>query len=89
MLAKLAVSAPGVDGARLIATGASELRTVFPPEQIPGIIAAYMQGIKAAFTLSIGFCGIAFLATLVVPWQKLPTHEPNLEGKDEPAIIAV
>ncbi|KAL8882141.1 MAG: hypothetical protein Q9198_000813, partial [Flavoplaca austrocitrina] len=40
MLAKLSVSAPGVDAQQLIATGASELRNVFTPEELPGILVA-------------------------------------------------
>ena len=77
MLVKLAETAPGVDAARLIATGASALRTGFTPEELPGIILAYMHGLKAAFAVSIGFCGLAFLATLTVPWRRLKTHLPE------------
>ncbi|RYP42279.1 hypothetical protein DL767_000443 [Monosporascus sp. MG133] len=92
MLARLPTSAPGIDAARLIATGASELRTVFTPEQLPGILDAYMRGLKAAFAVSIGFCGMAFLTTLVIPWSRLPTHAPAADGKDAerndaPAIV--
>lgn len=84
MLAKLRETAPTVDGARLIATGASELWTAFSREELPGIIAAYMHGLKAVFAVSIGFSGIAFLSTLFIPWGKLPTHK----AKEAPAAMA-
>lgn len=80
-LAKLRTSAPGVDAAKLIATGASELRQVFTAEELPGVLVAYMHGLKAAFATSIGFCGIAFLVTFLVPWSRLPTHVEDAEKK--------
>lgn len=84
-LAKLRTSAPGVDAAKLIATGASELRVVFTEEELPGVLVAYMHGLKAAFATSIGFCAIAFLVTFFVPWSRLPTHVEKAEKKDAAA----
>jgi hypothetical protein len=81
-LDRLRTSAPDVDGARLIATGASELRKVFTPEELPGVLVAYMQGLTAAFAVSIALCGIAFLTTLAIPWSRLPTHAPDAEKSD-------
>lgn len=85
MLAKLSKSAPSVSGQKVIDTGASELRKVFSPEDLPGVLVAYMHGLKAAFALSIAFCGIAFIATLFVPWRRLATHTPVEEGTDKSA----
>lgn len=82
MLVKLPTSAPGIDGARVIATGASELRKEFTPEELPGVIIAYMHGLKAAFAVSIALCGIAFLTTLFIPWRRLPTHTPDADKED-------
>lgn len=51
-------SAPGVDPARLVATGATELRDVFPLEQVSGILMAYMAGLKITFPIpSLGGTG--------------------------------
>ncbi|KAI0111125.1 MFS gliotoxin efflux transporter glia [Nemania sp. FL0031] len=88
-LDKLHTSAPGVDDARLIATGASELRTTFTSSELPGVIIAYMHGLKAVFAVSIGFIGIAFLTTLIIPWQRLPIHAPDGEKKDSPPVAFV
>ncbi|VUC31708.1 unnamed protein product [Clonostachys rosea] len=81
-LDRLRTSASGVDPNRLITAGASELRKVFTPEELPGILIAYMHGLKAAFAVSIGLCGVAFLTTLFIPWGRLPTHEPSTEKQD-------
>jgi hypothetical protein len=69
----------------LIATGASELRTKFTSTELPGVLVAYMHGLKAAFAVSIALCGIAFLATFAIPWKRLPTHAPDAEKKDAQA----
>lgn len=71
MLNKLATSAPGVNPLEVIATGATQIRVVFPPDQLPGILVAYMAGIKAAFAICIAFVGIAFVISLANKWSKL------------------
>ena len=67
----LPVYAPSVDPTEIILTGATELRSVFTPEQIPGILLAYMQGLKAAYIIAIIASGIATLVSLGSRWQKL------------------
>jgi len=74
LLATLPKLAPGVDPSLVLHTGASDLHSVFPPDVLPGVLGAYMVGIKAAFAVAIGFAGIAFLSTFAVPMRKLPSH---------------
>ncbi|KAK9414652.1 putative HC-toxin efflux carrier TOXA [Seiridium unicorne] len=87
MLSKLAESAPGIDGATVIATGATQLREVFTAEELPGVLVAYMHGIKAAFAVSVGFAGLSFLSTLLMPWGKLPSHTADGDKKDAPMVM--
>lgn len=61
----------------VIVTGATELRNVFSSDVLPGVLEAYMTGIKAAFAVSVGFCGAAFLFSLAIPMKKLPSHAPG------------
>jgi hypothetical protein len=60
---------PGVDPQLVVATGATELRTVFSAEELPGIIASYMAGLKDAYALGIALAGmtalVAFLALAI------------------------
>jgi MFS transporter, DHA2 family, glioxin efflux transporter len=58
----------------VLLTGASELQRVFDAGVLPGVLQAYMQGIKAAFAVGIAFCGIAWLCSLAIPMKKLPSH---------------
>ncbi|KAH8817257.1 putative efflux pump antibiotic resistance protein [Xylogone sp. PMI_703] len=81
----LATSAPGVNTALVVATGAAELRDVFPPDQLPGILVAYTAGIKEAFIVPIAMVGAAFIMALLCPWSKLPSHE-NSDGAVHVAV---
>jgi hypothetical protein len=82
-------TSPEIDASKLIGTGASELRKVFTEKQLPRVIAAYMEGLKALFALSIAFCGLAFIATLFVPWERLATHEPSIHIDAEQNDISI
>ncbi|KAB5546816.1 putative efflux pump antibiotic resistance protein [Coniochaeta sp. 2T2.1] len=75
LLATLPKTAPGINPGLVLLTGASELHNVFPADVLPGVLVAYMTGLKAAFAVAIAFSGVAFLCSLLIPWSKLPTHE--------------
>ncbi|KAF2669638.1 MFS general substrate transporter [Microthyrium microscopicum] len=71
--------APSVDPATVILTGATEIRSAFSADQVPGVIAAYMTGVKAAYAISIAGAGLAFLVTLGSRWKRLHGDEGKLE----------
>lgn len=71
MVSTLATSAPGVDPQTVIATGATQIRTVFPPDQVPGIVFAYMAGVKVTFALVVSLVGFTCLIGLLAPWKRL------------------
>ncbi|KAH8878705.1 putative efflux pump antibiotic resistance protein [Thozetella sp. PMI_491] len=77
LLGALPDSAPGVPPALVLITGASELQNVFPADVLPGVLKAYMVGLKAAFAVAVAFSGFAFLSSFTIPMKKLPTHEPG------------
>lgn len=83
LLATLPKTAPSVNPALVIITGASDLQKVFSPDVLPGVLQAYMVGIKAAFIVAIAFCGTACLCSLAVPMKKLPSHTKD----DAPMVI--
>ncbi|KAF2678700.1 MFS gliotoxin efflux transporter glia [Lentithecium fluviatile CBS 122367] len=91
LLVKLPFSAPNVDPALVISTGATQLRDVFTPEELPGIITAYVHGLKAVWGVGTGVVLFAALWTAVIPWTRLPTHAPPTKEEDavaEPDIFA-
>ncbi|KAK2735768.1 efflux pump antibiotic resistance [Colletotrichum kahawae] len=78
VLKKVAVYAPGVDPNVVALTGATEIRNAFPADAVPGIIHAYMDGLKVTFAIAIAGAGVSFLISLGSRWGKLNTA--NLAG---------
>ncbi len=74
LVKNLASWAPGVDPASVVSTGATDLRNVFSAEQVPGILVAYMSGLKIAFAIGLASTGVAFIIiTLFQKWNRLNT----------------
>lgn len=73
LLKTLPFSAPDVNPFAVVVTGSTELRQVFTPEQVPGILVAYMQGLKIAFSLAIGSTGLALIIVVFSKWSRLNT----------------
>ena len=50
---------PGLDPHLVVATGATEIRKVFHPDQVHGVILSYMAGLKDAYAFGISLAGMA------------------------------
>ncbi|KAF1937568.1 MFS general substrate transporter [Clathrospora elynae] len=66
-------SAPGVNPAMVVSTGATNLRTVFSADELTGVLVAYMRGLQAVFAIGIASIGIAFVIILFQSWKRLNT----------------
>ncbi|KAK1997330.1 MFS general substrate transporter [Colletotrichum falcatum] len=73
-------SAPAVDPVTVIDTGATQIRAMFPADQVSGIVLAYMSGIKVAFAISIGATGLACIISLACRWKRLNTEDTKASG---------
>lgn len=78
IIATLPHSAPGVNPSAVVTTGATEIRLTFPEDQVPGVLVAYMAGIKMAFAIGIAANGIAFIISFLGGWKRL--HKGTLKG---------
>jgi MFS transporter, DHA2 family, glioxin efflux transporter len=63
-----------VSPAALVATGATQLRSVFTADQLPGVLVAYMAGINAVFAVAVAMVGISVILSLFNKWKRLDTH---------------
>ena len=73
MIKTLPTSAPGINPLLVVATGATDLRKAFTPEQLPGILAAYMKGLQTSFAIGIASTGVALIVIMFQRWNKLNT----------------
>lgn len=68
-------NAPSVDAAKVVATGVTELRSVFPPDVIPGLLRSYLSGLHAAFALALVSAGIATILGFFSKWRTIKVVE--------------
>lgn len=71
MLTLLPTYAPTVNPMMVIATGATDLWTVFPEDVLPGVLRAYMAGLKVAFAIAVGGVGMAFVISFGSSWKRI------------------
>jgi hypothetical protein len=75
MLTTLAKTASSVNPQMVIGTGATQIRHAFAADEVPGIVLAYMAGIKVTFIITISLAATSVLVALFVPWKKLNTEK--------------
>jgi MFS family permease len=75
MVSTVASTVPGINPITVIVTGATEIRAIFAPDQVPGIVLAYMAGLKVVFAIAIATAGCAFLFSICADWKKLHADE--------------
>lgn len=80
MLHKLPVYAPTVDRALVLVTGATDLRNVFTAEQIPGILTAYMEGLRVPFAIAIACGCVTFFLSFAPRWENIKGKIPGMGG---------
>ena len=71
LFTSLPALAPSVDPATVIRAGATEIHSSFPSDAVPGIVAAYLSGLRAVYIMVVAFAGAATFAATTNRWQKL------------------
>jgi len=61
----------GVDPALIIQAGATHVRQVTPPSQLPGVLLAYNEAVTRALILPIATGALTFIWSLFVEWKSV------------------
>ncbi|KAF2762014.1 putative major facilitator superfamily transporter [Pseudovirgaria hyperparasitica] len=77
---ELASRAPEVNAPLIIASGATQLRTLVPPRLLPQVLDAYMKGITTAFVLPIAAACLAFLSSTLFEWKSIKGKKLAMGG---------
>ncbi|KAJ7871737.1 putative MFS transporter [Mycena leptocephala] len=83
LLRTLANTAPNIDAAKVLATGASEIQRVFRGDELAAVVNAYMVGIKDIFAFSVAGAAFTVLISLVIPFEKLPSQDTKKTEEKE------
>jgi hypothetical protein len=77
----LASTAPEINPAKVLGTGATQIRSAFTAAQVPLVVDAYMSGLKVVFAITIAGFGIATFIGFLGSWKRL-------HGKDLKTAVA-
>ena len=77
LIKKLRINVPSVNPQSVITVGATEIRSSFPADVVPGIIQAEMDGVHVVFALAIAAAGIGMLFTAGAKWVNLKGKTPQ------------
>lgn len=75
LIATLASTAPEIDPATVLGTGATQIRLAFTAAQVPFLVDAYMSGLKVVFAIAIAAFGVSILVGCCGSWKKLHAKE--------------
>ncbi|KAL8788425.1 MAG: hypothetical protein Q9195_007304 [Heterodermia aff. obscurata] len=71
LLTSLPTLSPTVDPEHVIQAGATEIRSTFAADAVPGIVEAYLKGLRAVYILIIAFTGAAAVTAASNRWKRL------------------
>ncbi|KAK9777216.1 putative MFS transporter [Seiridium cardinale] len=71
LLQELSSIAPNLDLAKVLATGATQIRQIFSGTDLDAVLKAYMVGIKDVFAFSMAGAGLTVLLALLIPSTRL------------------
>ena len=75
----------GLDAKAIVNTGATNLRTVVPKDQVTTVVKAYSHALTRVYLLTAILNACMVLAVLVVEWKKLPS-KPKKTTEDSPRL---
>jgi len=71
---------PDIDIQAVIAAGATQFRSIVPPEALPALLVAYNSALQKVFIAAIPLSGLAFVAALGLEWKSVREKGTNLEA---------
>ena len=85
LLCRIRETALDVSPALVLSTGASELRSVFPADQLPGVLSAYIYGLKGTFALATAMLALSAVISLFAEWDPLRSLQYTMDEVKETA----
>jgi hypothetical protein len=83
LISSLKINAPLIPPLRVVLTGATDLRKVFTVEELPGILRAYMDGLKKAYIIGIVMGGMMFVVAFGNKWHNLKAINAAKAAKEK------
>ena len=62
----------GIDGAAVVAAGASGFRTIVPPELMNAVVDAFNSALRNVFWVALATPALAWITSWAMEWRQLP-----------------
>lgn len=72
LLHRLQETAPQIDASAVLGTGASDIHRIFAGDDLDGVLAAYVAGIKDVFRLALASAVGMVVVSWAIPLKRLP-----------------
>ena len=83
--ASAANALPGIDVKAVIAAGATQFRSIVPPESLRALLVTYNYALQTVFISAIPLSGLAFIVALGLEWRSVRDKKSTLEAALGPA----
>ena len=80
LMTEIPIYAPGVNPAVVIQAGATYIRSVVTPAQLPGVLEAYDVALTSAYIFAIGSGCVAFLCSFLFEWKSVKGQKVGMGG---------
>ncbi|KAK7754079.1 hypothetical protein SLS62_003925 [Diatrype stigma] len=82
LVAQISKTVPGIEPSAVVDTGAAELQHKFGAAHLPGVLAAYMSGLRVVFAIAVGGISLALLISPLNCWRRPKSPAPSVENNE-------
>lgn len=76
----------GLDGAQVVGTGATQLRNIVKPEDLPKVLEVYNWALVNCFYAALGMASISICGAVFMPWISVKKDLPMKKKDEEKAV---
>ncbi|TGJ86860.1 hypothetical protein E0Z10_g1867 [Xylaria hypoxylon] len=80
LVKELATIVPTVDPAEVIAAGATNLQSAFPPELVSGVVLAYNNALTTAYIVGVATAVLSAVASVLIEWKSVKGKKLDMAG---------
>ena len=78
-------SVEGLDPGAIAATGATDIRTHVPPDELRTVLVAFNDAVKSAFYISLAISCLSLVGALIMEWKSVKNGEG--QGEKPKALV--
>ena len=77
LVSELATYTTGINPSMIMHIGATELKTVVPPNQVEGVLTAYNASLTQTWYIAVAMCCLTVIPAIFVEWKSVKGMQPG------------